>query len=384
MSAFTVDEFMKMAFDGIAYKLPDSIKRALKTLESCLEITDTAMESAAAAASSSSSAAASHHNRRDHDSSSGFKSRNRYDMRGSGGASLHSHKHSSSSLESDGRLSSKRSDGRGGGGNLGKSRKDEWSKKSAEENNAVEDEWTMMRTFKATKIEAKTGIEKTVNDIRVTLNKMSATNYDKQKDAVLEHVSTYFNGGNVSDADTRRISKAIFDIASTNKFYSEIYAKLYKELVSANLVFRELLDEFIAGFTKTDSLPIYIDPDVDYDGFCVYSKACDTRKSTSTFFVNCLKLGLIPSEKLAEILCEILASIHTQIREEGKTKVVEESIENVFILATLCKMELESGTPAWNTDILPGIKRLVEERGAGHPSLSNRAVFKCMDMLDGM
>ena len=303
-------------------------------------------------------------------------------MRG-GGCGLSSGGHSKDSA-----AGSKRSDGRGGG----KPRKDDWSKKSSgastggatTDEKSHDDDWTMLRSFKATKLDTKTGIEKTVNDIRVTLNKMSVANYDKQKDVVLGYVSSYFNGGEVNESDTRRISKAIFDIASTNKFYSEIYAKLYKELVSANSVFRDLLDEFIAGYTNTDSLPIYIDPDVDYDGFCVYSKACDIRKSTSTFFVNCLKLGLIPSEKLAAILCEILAAIHAQIREEGKMKIVEESIENVFILATLCKTELESGTATWITDILPGIKQLVAERGTGHPSLSNRAVFKCMDMLDGL
>lgn len=374
MPAFTVEELMKRSFSGITYKLPESIKRALKQLESCLEITD-APESAA------SSHSHHHHNPRkgEHESSGGFRSQNhnRYDM-------------SKGTTESDkSRMS--RKDGKHLG-NGSKSKKEDWSKRSASQSNlsessssaAIEDEWALMRSFKATKIETKTGIEKTVNDIRVTMNKMSTANYEKQKDIVLGYVSAYFDSGEVTPADTRRISKAIFDIASTNKFYSEIYARLYKELVTSNSVFRDLLDEFIVGFTNTESLPVYIDPDVDYDGFCAYSKACDIRKSTSTFLVNCLLLELLPAEKLANILCEILDSIQSQILEEGKAKIVEESVENVFILATLCKKELADGTKSWHEIIIPSIKKLVAERGAGHPSLSNRAAFKCMDLLDNL
>lgn len=358
MPAFTVEELMKFAFNGVAYKLPESIKNALKSLESCLEITDTPAEAAAAAAGQ-----AHTHHRREHDSFNGGRA-NRYDTRGGLGKGQSS---SESLAKRDVR---------------GKPRKEDWSKKNV--NDTKEDDWAVMRSFKPTKLNEKTGIEKTVNDVRVALNKMSVANYEKQKDTVLGYVLAYFNGGEVTTADTRRISKAIFDIASTNKFYSEIYASLYKELVLANSVFRDLLDEFIVGFTNTDSLPIYVDPDSDYDGFCAYSKACDTRKSTSTFFVNCLKLGLIPAEKLATILCEIVSSIHVQIHEEGKTKIVEESIENVFILATLSKTELANGCELWDVTIIPGIKQIVAERGAGHPSLSNRAAFKCMDLLDNL
>jgi hypothetical protein len=211
---------------------------------------------------------------------------------------------------------------------------------------------------------------------------MSSANYEKQRDAVLTLVSSA-DLNLLDTSNIRRVSKAIFDIASTNKFYSEIYANLYKELVERHAAFRELLDEFVAGFTVMDSAPVYVDPDKDYDGYCAYSKACDIRKSTSTFLVNCAKQGIIEPDQIVRILCSFLDFVGVSIKEEGKGKVVEEVIENVFIIAALCKTELQRSSQ-WKTDILGSIQTLASQKSNGHPSFSSRAAFKCMDILDNI
>jgi len=211
---------------------------------------------------------------------------------------------------------------------------------------------------------------------------MSASNYEKQRDAVLGLVNGYFaEVDSITESDTRRISKAIFDIASTNKFYSDIYAKLYNELVAAHSVFRDLLEEFVNGFTSMESVPVYIDPDADYDGFCVYSKACEVRKSTSTFLVNCLKMGLIDPSRISDILCEFIKFIDLKRMEDGAVKNVEEIVENIYIIATICSTDLAK-TAKWREYVLPTIKRIIAEKTNGFPGMSNRANFKLMDLLE--
>ena len=160
-----------------------------------------------------------------------------------------------------------------------------------------------------------------------------------------------------------------------------MYVSLYKTLVELNDVFRTMIDEFVSNFTIMDGFPVYVDPDTDYDGFCVYSKACDAKKSASTFLVNCLKHGLIYPSQIGGILCKFLAYIQFHISEPGYGKIVEELVENIFILATLCSEELKT-EEIWESSILAGIRALAAERGNNHPSLSNRAAFKCMDILD--
>ena len=246
-----------------------------------------------------------------------------------------------------------------------------------------EEDWEAVRAFKATKIETKVGIEKTVNDVRIALNKMSTSNYEKQKDAVLELVGAYFGSEDTVNAeDTQRISKAIFDIASTNKFYSEIYAKLYVELATQYAVFRDLIAGFVANFSQNIGALTYVDPDVDYDGYCLYTKSCDNRKATTTFIVNCLKRGLVGQDKVFTIIRENLVCIDTWSLEEGKTKEVEEIVENLFIVLTLAKDELKK-VSEW-TPVVDKVKVLSKTKGKSQVSWSNRAAFKMMDLVEGL
>lgn len=355
MSRFTVQDFVNIAFEGVSFQVPESIKKMLKELESCLEITDSIPETTTGNAQR--------------------RSTNRF------GA-----EYASASTTDYG---NRKREGTREGGHRGKKEYgDNWNDAKPRggkhpTSSAVNDaEWEIMRSFKATKMESKTGIEKTLNDIRISLNKMSDKNYDKHQSVVLGLVDGYFNGdeSDVNDGDTRRISKAIFDIASTNKLNSEIYANLYKSLISVNEIFRTLLDEFVAGVTNMDEFPIYVDPDQDYDGFCVYSKACDRKKATSTFLVQCLKVKLIAPAQIVQILCEFLEYVESHIESDGFSKLVEEVIENVFVITTLCGKSL-STTENWSR-VVDNVKRLALRKHEGLSSFSNRATFKCMDILE--
>lgn len=365
MSYFTVVELLKfkIAETGIAYKLPKTISAMLCELEKQLDITESATDTTTSHAKKSYVGSSSD------SSSSGFGRHNKKDGYSGFGP------YSSSIRKKDSTSAS-------GGEWIDAKQYSKSSSKAAPP--AADPDWEAMRAFKATKIESKTGIEKTVNDIRVALNKISSANYEKQKNIVLEFVNGYFNGpdadANVNDADTGRISKAIFDIASTNKFYSEIYAKLYKELIEVSPVFRGLLDDFVSGFTNMSGAPIYVDPDVDYDGFCVYSKACDVRKSTSTFLVNCMKIGLILPDQICDILCEFVAYVEANMQDESFVKLVEEVIENVFIISTACQTELKT-TAKWDECALPAISKFASQKNDGRKGLSSRAAFKCMDIV---
>jgi hypothetical protein len=364
MSYFKVEQLLDLSFAGnLLYVLPESVKKMLIELDACLEITDANLSETVERKDT----------RRPLASETNVKYRNRYDFDsaplGRGGGD---------------RERGKKRDFRQKDSVSGSEWRNAGSASSVKEESSADAEWEMMRSFKATKIESKTGIEKTVNDVRIALNKISAANYDKQRDVVLGLVNGYFESSDEekTEANTRRISKAIFDIASTNKFYSEMYAKLYKELVEAHSVFRELLEEMLDGFIQSlDSIPVYVDPDSDYDGFCAYSKACEIRKSTSTFIVNCLKTDLVEYHRVVDIVAVFVKYVDDKRSEDGFSKCVEEVVENIYIIATLCATEL-SIIPKWKDYVLPKIQLFVKEKSNGFPSMSNRAAFKFMDLLE--
>jgi hypothetical protein len=360
MSYFTVNQIIEFAFSGkLAYSLPETVKKMLVELESCLDITDVEPNERERKDYKSSDS------KRTSTTETTVKYRNRYDYE---------------------------SPQIGRGEKDGKKKRDFRSKDNASaewrsggvvvKEESVDAEWELMRSFKPTKIESKTGIDKRLNDIRIALNKISAANYEKQRDAIFGLVNGYFESEEEkTTANTKRISKTIFEIASTNKFYSEMYAKLYKELVDAHSVFYELLEELIAGFIAMDTIPVYVDPDTDYDGFCAYSKACEIRKSTTTFIVNCFKLGIITDSSVMDILSEFVKFVKDKRTDSSFTKNVEEVVENIYIIATMCIAELTKNAK-WCEYALPTIRQFVADKSSDFPGMSNRAVFKLMDVVD--
>ncbi len=243
------------------------------------------------------------------------------------------------------------------------------------------EDWGLMRSFKTTKIEAKTGVDKTINDIRIHLNKMSASNYSKQRDTIIGELRQYLESDTVSSENTSKISLAIFQIASSNKFLSELYSDLYVELIREFPLFGNLLNDFVASFHETVDSIEYIDPEENYDEFCRITKANDKRKSTTTFIGNAMNKGVVPPGVVMEVLRVFLDTVIKNTQEPNRINQIEEIAENIFILVSVSSTRLKT-LPEWNS-AFENIRLLANgDKHSGFKSTSNRIVFKFMDILD--
>lgn len=239
------------------------------------------------------------------------------------------------------------------------------------------EDWELMRSFKTTKIETKTGVDKSINDIRVHLNKMSTANYVKQRDTIIAEISKYADADDDAE-NIAKIASTIFDIASGNKFFSELYAELYRELISHFSVFSDILAKFVSTFHDTIQRIEYIDADADYDGFCRVTKANDKRKATTTFIVNVMKKGLVLPENVLTILSGFMDTILQWMSEPDRIHQIEEVAENIFILVSSCSGEFREYSQ-WN-DCVDAITRITNKTQP-QISMSNRVLFKFMDMV---
>lgn len=245
--------------------------------------------------------------------------------------------------------------------------------------------------FKPTTIIDKTkpegGTEKIMNDIRSSLNKISNKNYDANRDVIIILLNELIEQKNADNAEVDvkdnaeliKIGNNIFDIASTNKFFSEIYAKLYKDISEKfPEIFNEILKTFLEGFTNTMKTISYVDQKDNYDDFCKYNKDNDKRKATSMFITNLVKNEVIHPDVLMNIIITIQGILHTYMNEQNRVNEVEEIIENIYILLT------NNGThvKCQNTEIMECIIRLSKSKPKELPSMSSRAVFKCLDIVD--
>jgi len=256
-------------------------------------------------------------------------------------------------------------------------------------NDNVDESWEKQKAFKATVMEKKEGIEKSINDIRICLNKISNKNYDVQRDAIIEYINAITRQGDESSDedektynpnDINSISTAIFEIASTNKFYSELYATLYKELIGKFAVFRDNVDLIIENYKNDIHKIKFVDPNTEYDKFCDNNKLNDKRKALSMFIINLMKKGVLEKSTISEIILYLEDIVVKNVDIENMVYEIEEITENLFILVTESAVDFK-GTGVWET-IMSNISLFSKYKAKEHLSISSRAIFKYMDILD--
>ena len=239
--------------------------------------------------------------------------------------------------------------------------------------------WENIRNFKITKIEKKEGTEKYINDIRICLNKMSNKNYDTQQPVIIQKISEMED-----EEQILKVATAIFDIASTNKFYSEMYAKIYKELMDLYPVFQTILNDFLLQFLTSVSELKFVDPNIDYDGFCNYNKQNDKKKATAVFIIHMTKQNVILPEKVLDIIHNLIMKIEECMITENQLNELEEMTElvNLFVLegyVLLSSIFSLSENQLWQQVILK-IREFSQLKVKDKKSLSSRVIFKYMDL----
>ena len=248
--------------------------------------------------------------------------------------------------------------------------------------------WQSIRNFKPTNLDKKQGKERIFNDIRICLNKLSTKNYDTQKTQVFQLLDELkqeceTNPESAPTITLHKIAEAIFEIASTNMFYAEIYAKLYKELIVYDSVYQEVMNSFLANYSNGIKEMNYIDPDVNYEGFCDYNKKNDMRKATAVFVICLMKEEVIPTLKVLNLMQSFIEMGVQYVEEENRNNEVEEIAEVLYLFLQRgmsyfvnCKAEW-----IWKFMITKHIQTFSQYKKVDKKSLSSRAIFKYMDMM---
>ena len=236
--------------------------------------------------------------------------------------------------------------------------------------------WENIRNFKTTKIEKKEGLEKKINDVRICINKMSAKNYEIQRDTIFAYIIEV-----EQDEDAlEKIANAIFDIASTNKFYSEMYARLYRELIKLYPVFQKVMDVFLQKYMDSLQEIKYADPNVDYDLFCVYTKQSDKRKATAQFIVHMMKENILSQMYILSVMYDLIEKVKENMDKEDRINEVEEISELVNIFVSQSIGYIDSSAETW-TKSIETIRGFAKYKLKEKKSISSRIIFKYTDLV---
>jgi len=246
-----------------------------------------------------------------------------------------------------------------------------------------DDDWDSVRTFQTTKMEAKTGMEGDFDSIRLYINKMTDKNYIDMRNKIVEIIDKIVL--ELSKTDLMNIGTNIFEVASSNRYYSKIYADLYTDLSEKYDFIREKyqenLKQFIGLFTNIE----YVDPEENYDKFCEINKINEKRKSLATFYMNLMNNKIISKKEIMTITRNLLSDVYTFISIENKNNEVEELTETV---ALLYKKEMYEHDDGNEYELIDGntineiFVKIANSKIKDYKSLTNKALFKFMDLID--
>jgi len=210
--------------------------------------------------------------------------------------------------------------------------------------------------------------ESNISEILKILNKISEKNYEKLKEELFVLVTSIDNL-----EDLNKITLVVFNIASSNLFYSKLFSKLYKELIDKNRSFYDIFQvHYHKYFSELQSFDFT--KTTDYDAFCEYTKKINQLDSTLTFFINLMKTNNCDIENITD-LCILMENKLIEDKKYENIEQNEQFLHCIYIIIKECMDYI-----LFHENLESIVRKLKEIRL--HPKLSPKMKFKCMDLDD--
>lgn len=222
------------------------------------------------------------------------------------------------------------------------------------------------------KVENK--IENNINKIKILLNKLTEKTFHdilSQIDKIVSEITD----------EKDKIGNLIFEIACTNRFYSQLYTNICSFLIKKYDFMKEIFyityENYIEMFDKVE----YIDPTVNYDKFCENNKLNEKRKTMSLFIVNLVKENILKKEDIKKLFISFITKIIEWKQDSSKKNEIAEITENIFILNNLFSTEITI-ISIQNKTIYEWFNEFSKYDLKEYPGITSKTKFKYMDILN--
>lgn len=229
-----------------------------------------------------------------------------------------------------------------------------------------------------------------IDAIRSMFNKISDKSYMDCRTKIVETIEDIISN---KPEDLARVTDVIFEIASNNRYCSKLYSDMFSELVTLFSPIRRAFDvevvskNYIGLFEGIED----VDPTVDYQKFVDLNTTSEKRKSLSNFMVHLMNNLIFPREAVFNLLCELTQRLCRAISDAAKIKEVDELTENISILLgdlqvlqakNAAKQVSDPKDPAKSVTVMEYVKVLSQCKPRQFPGLTNKSIFKFMDIVD--
>jgi len=219
----------------------------------------------------------------------------------------------------------------------------------------------------------------------------------------------------MKDEAIRKMAASIIDIACTNRIQSELYALLYKELADKFPEFIAVLNEHIESYKADLKQLQQLSSSANFDEVSSHNKANDRRKDMGVFIVNVTKLNITTLETVLTIVDSMMSLVQSDLDVPGNTSRTDDLADTIFVIATALFVRIDRQRPdednkwrklfasdseeTWiafleslvSIDVatnetwlllLSKFKELSKMKAKEHASLSSRCVFKFLEMTE--
>ena len=256
-------------------------------------------------------------------------------------------------------------------------------KKRRNEEVNTTDDWQSLRSFQKTEFVKKEGIEKEIDGIRALINKLTDKTYDRIIEKLTETLDEIKDNETCDEVYIDKIGHSIFTMATSNKFNSNVYAKLASELQSKYEFMTNIVDNNINEFMKLFENMEFVSPDDDYDKFCEMNIINEKRRAMSLFLTSLYKHKVLTLDFIFDKIQKIQHMImkeETMLHESSRMEV-EELSENLYILLTNIPFSTLSSHSEWK-QIMDNLLQIKNTDTKTCMGISPKAKFKHMDILD--
>ena len=224
----------------------------------------------------------------------------------------------------------------------------------------------VFQKLKVTKVVQKTLTwnEQMIIDIKSLLNKLSGENIAAISLKISELIET---------AD-ESIFQLIFDISYKNKFFSKNYSMLVIDLCDKNSSFKDFILKNIDKLYTLYNDMNYVSPNANYNEYCENVKKTEERSSYGCFYANLCANEFIEVSVMEMFLRYLLETISQLMDTESHSHEVEEIIDNIHAILMILKISID----------LTLIQTISKSTNKTYKSVTNKSIFKCMDIMDLM
>ena len=244
-------------------------------------------------------------------------------------------------------------------------------------------DWEEMRNFKVTELNKnEEGLDKKMDDIRNLLNKITSKNFDGIKTNIIDILNNIITS-DIDKNELLKVGESIFEIGCMNKFWSKLYANLYKELMKAFPVMSDICMQNFESFSALFDNIRYVSEE-DYNEFCLVNKENSKRRAISSFFVHLMKEGVIEASKIANIILNLIDKFTEYINKDNLKNQVDEICENLFILVKdgIDTIEDDSALEDTYYKITTFVTDVTGYKTKEYKSLTSKTIFKFMDLVE--